>query len=127
MEDPWRNNPALGNTGMKEVKAFLRCQKVETVIEALEDAGIDGITLIDVMGLGPLADPDTAKYSVACVDRYSDVAKLEVVCSDDDVHRVVELVRSTAYTGMPGDGIVFVSPVEMAVKIRTGAIGATGL
>ena len=109
---------------MKEVKAYVRCQKVESLIDALEAAGIHGMTVIDVMGLGTLADPVSAKYSIRCVERYSEVAKLEVVCSDGDVHRVVELVRSTSYTGMPGDGIVFVSPVEMAIKIRTGAIGS---
>jgi nitrogen regulatory protein P-II 1 len=112
---------------MKEVKAYVRCKKVETVIEALEDAGIDGITLIDVMGLGLLADPDTAKYSIKCVERYSDVAKLEVVCRDDDVHRIVEVIRKEAYSGIRGDGIIFVSPVEMAVKIRSGAVGEEGL
>lgn len=112
---------------MKEVKAYVRCQKVEEVIETLEEAGIDGITLIDVMGLGPLADPKTAKYSIECVEKYSEVAKLEVVCRDDDVHRVVEIIRSGAYTGMRGDGIIFVSPVEMAVKIRSGAVGEGGL
>jgi hypothetical protein len=69
---------------MKEVKAYVRCQKVESVIETLEAAGIDGITIIDVMGLGPLADPSTSKYSIECVERYSDVAKIEVVCADEE-------------------------------------------
>lgn len=108
---------------MKEVKAYIRCQKAESVIEALEAAGIDGITVIDVMGLGPLADPSTSKYSISFVERYSDVAKIEVVCSDADMHRIVEVIRATAFTGMQGDGIVFVSPVEIAVKIRSGAVG----
>ncbi|WP_456429794.1 P-II family nitrogen regulator [Rhodocaloribacter sp.] len=112
---------------MKEVKAYLRCPKVETVIEALEENGITGITVIDVMGLGQLADPHASKYSIKCVERYSDVAKLEVVCRDEDVHRIVELIRKNAYTGLPGDGIIFVSPVEMAVKIRTGAVNEVGL
>ncbi len=112
---------------MKEVKAFVRCQKVETVFEALDEAGIDGVTLIDVLGIGSYSDPKTEKYSFACVEKYSDVAKLELVCSDADVHRIVEIIRTTAYSGMKGDGIVFVSPVDMAVKIRTGAVGEDGL
>jgi nitrogen regulatory protein P-II 1 len=74
-----------------------------------------------------LAEPQTAKYSIKCVERYSDVAKLEVVCRDDDVHRIVEIIRAKAYSGMRGDGIIFVSPVEMAVKIRSGAVGEEGL
>ncbi|MCK6619715.1 MAG: P-II family nitrogen regulator [Calditrichaceae bacterium] len=112
---------------MKEIKAYIRCQKAEKVIEALEDIGITDITLIDVMGVGVLADPKHAKYSVKCVEKYSEVAKLEVVCSDERVHEIVEVIRKTAYTSMKGDGIIFVSPVELAVKIRTGAIGEEAL
>jgi nitrogen regulatory protein PII len=112
---------------MKAVKAYIRCLKAEAVLEALEEIGIVDVTLIDVMGTGQLTDPKTAKYSVKCVKKYSEVAKVEVVCPSEDVHKVVEAIRKTAYTGMPGDGMVFVSPVEMTVKIRTGAVGEEGL
>lgn len=112
---------------MKEVKAYLRCQKVEEVIEALDQLGVNGITLIDVMGLGAMADPHTSKYSMRCVERYSDVAKLEVVCREQDVHAIVRTIREHAYTGMKGDGMIFVVPVEMTIKIRTGAVGEEGL
>lgn len=111
---------------MKAVKAYLRCQKVEEVVSALEAIGLDGMTVIDVMGIGTtLADRHTAKYSIACVEQYSKVAKLEVVCPADMVHQVVKTIREAAYTGMKGDGLIFVSPVEMVVKIRTGAVGET--
>ncbi|GMQ81132.1 MAG: P-II family nitrogen regulator [Rhodothermia bacterium] len=112
---------------MKKVKAFVRCQKVEAVLNTLEEAGIEGVTLIDVLGLGSYSDPKTAKYSYDCVEKYSNIAKLELVCSSADVHRIVEIIRTTAYSGMKGDGIVFVSPVDMAVIIRTGAVGEDGL
>ncbi|RMF58359.1 MAG: P-II family nitrogen regulator [Calditrichaeota bacterium] len=112
---------------MKEIKAYIRCQKAEEVIEALEAIGVDDITLIDVMGVGVLADPRQAKYSIKCVEKYSEVAKVEVVCADDRVHEIVETIREKAYTGLKGDGMIFVSPVEMAVKIRTGAIGEDAL
>lgn len=112
---------------MKEIKAYIRCQKAEEVIDALEKIGIEGITLIDVMGVGRLADPQTAKYSIKCVEKYSEVGKLEVVCSDEDVHKIVETIRKQAYTGMKGDGIIFVSSVDMAIKIRTGAVGEEAL
>jgi len=107
---------------MKAVKAYLRSQKVEEVVQALEKTGIDGMTVVDVMGIGTtLADRHTAKYSIECVEQYSKVAKLEIVCPAMDVHRVLKIIRETAYTGMKGDGLIFVSPVEMVVKIRTGA------
>jgi nitrogen regulatory protein PII len=112
---------------MKEVKAFIRVSNAEAVIDGPETLGIDGVTLIDVMGLGTLADPRSARYSVRTVERYSDLVKAELVCSDDDVHRIVETLRSAAFTGQPGDGIVYVSSVDMAVKVRTGAVGEAGL
>ena len=112
---------------MKEVKAYIRCNKAEDVMTALEEIGITDVTLIDVMGVGTLADPRKAKYSVRCIQKYSEVAKLEVVCKDDDVHRIVETIRKSAYTGLPGDGMIFVSSVEMAIKIRTGAVDEDGL
>jgi nitrogen regulatory protein P-II 1 len=112
---------------MKEIKAYIRCQKAEKVIEALEGISITDITLIDVMGVGVLADPKQAKYSIKCVKKYSEVAKLEVVCTDERVHEIVEVIRKTAYTSMKGDGMIFVSPVELAVKIRTGGVGEDAL
>lgn len=105
---------------MKEIKAYIRCPKAEEVIAALEELGVKGITLIDVMGVGQLADPKTAKYSVRCVEKYSEVAKLEVVCKDSDVQKIVDTIQEKAYSGMKGDGMIFVSPVDTAVKIRTG-------
>ncbi|NOY57687.1 MAG: P-II family nitrogen regulator [Calditrichaeota bacterium] len=112
---------------MKAVKAYIRCIKAEEVLEALEDAGIRDVTLIDVMGTGHLVDPNVSKYSIECVKKYSKVAKVEVVCSSTDVHKVVEVIRKAAFTGMPGDGMIFVSSVEMAVKIRTGAVGESAV
>ncbi|NIA28998.1 MAG: P-II family nitrogen regulator [Actinobacteria bacterium] len=108
---------------MKAVKAYIRCQKAEEVIDALEEIGLKDVTLIDVMGTGHLADPKASKYSLKCVKKYSEVAKVEVVCSSTEVHKVVETIRKAAFTGMPGDGMIFVSSVEMTVKIRTGAVG----
>jgi len=112
---------------MKQVKAYIRCKKAEDVLAALENIGITGVTLIDVMGMGPLADPNQSKYSLRCIKKYSDLAKLEIVCSDADAEQIVELIRKTAHTGMPGDGMIYVAPVEMAVKIRTGTIGEEAL
>lgn len=112
---------------MKEIKAYIRCQKADDVLRELERVGVTDITLIDVMGVGMLADPKRSKYSARCVEKFSKVAKIEVVCPEERVHTIVEVIRQSAYTGMKGDGIVFVTPVEMAVKIRSGAIGEGAL
>jgi len=113
---------------VKEVKAFIRCSKAEKVVEELDKLGIADITLIDVMGVGlHLADPNKAKYSIKCVQKYSEIAKVEIVCKDKDVHTIVETIRKTAFSGMKGDGMIYVMPVEMAVKIRTGSVGEDAL
>ncbi|MFQ6070302.1 MAG: P-II family nitrogen regulator [Candidatus Aminicenantales bacterium] len=113
---------------MKEVKAYVRSRKAEEVIRALEDAGISGMTLIDVMALGNIGvDPKDYKYSIEYVKKYSKVAKLEIICRDENVHKIIEIIRQKAYTGSRGDGMIFVSPVEIGIKIRTGAIGEEGL
>lgn len=106
---------------MKEIKAFVRCEKAEEVVQALEGAGAVGINLIEVMAVGPNIDPSQYKYSIFCVEKYQKVAMLQTVCRAEDVDRLVGALRESAYTGMKGDGMIFVSDVEKVVKIRTGA------
>ena len=112
---------------MKEIKAFIRTEKAEETVHILEKAGIYDLIVIDVMALGKRTDPNDLKFSMELVEKYTKVAKLELVCMDDRVHEIVEILRRSAYTGRSGDGIIYVSPVEMAIKIRTGAVGESGL
>ncbi|MFQ6675552.1 MAG: P-II family nitrogen regulator [Fidelibacterota bacterium] len=109
---------------MKEIKAYIKCSKVENVINGLHRIGVENLTVIDVMALGSgMIDPRQIKYSIECVEKYSDVAKLEITCSDRDVDEIVEIIRSRAYSGEKGDGVIFVLNVDRAVKIRTGETG----
>lgn len=112
---------------MKEIKAYIRTEKAEEVIETLAEAGIHDVTVIDVMGCGHLMDPHNCKYSIEFVDRYSRLAKLELLCRDEEVERIVSMIREAAYTGMKGDGKIFVTPIEYIVKIRTGETGVVAL
>lgn len=113
---------------MKEIKAYIRSSKAEKVIKALEEIGINGITLIDVMGIGSkLIDQYESKYSISYVEKYSKISKLEIVCSDEKMDQIIEIIHKNAYTGLKGDGIIYISPVEMAINIRTGALGEAGL
>lgn len=113
---------------MKEIKAFIRSNKADKVIEAMKNLDVADITLIDVIGMGKhLADPNQAKYSIEVINKYVDLAKIEIVCNADDVDQIVQTLRDIAYTGMKGDGMIYVSPVEFAVKIRTGAKGKEAL
>lgn len=112
---------------MKEIKAYIRTERAEEVLEALSENGIVDVTLIDVMGCGHLMDPNNCKYSIEYVERYSKLAKLELVCNDDEAERIISTIREKAYTGMPGDGKIFVTKVEYAIKIRTGETGVEAI
>lgn len=109
---------------MKEIKAYIREYKVENVINELNQIGIINMTVIDLMAIGKgLIDPTKSPYSIELVQKYSDVAKLELTVSDSEVKKTVETIRKAAYSGQKGDGIILVSPVSQAIKIRTGKTG----
>ena len=108
---------------MNERKAFIRKQKAEEVIDGLDAQGFCCMTLIDVMGLGRMSDPEKARLSISIAERFSDIVKLVVVCGQDDTGEVIEIIRNRARSGQPGDGIIYVTPVSQSVHIRTGERG----
>ncbi len=113
---------------MKEIKAFVRVYKVDKIIDALQDLGITDFTITEVMGVGKhLEDLTDAEYSIEIIKKYSKIAKLELVCRADKVEKITTKLRQVAYTGMKGDGIIYVTPVEKVIKIRTGAINSDAL
>lgn len=108
---------------MKEIKAYVRIDIVNTVIDALEREGFSSMTIIDVSALGRLADPSQSKYSLEYVERYSRMARIELVCKDKSADHAVRIIQSSGCTHQHGDGIIFVLPVERAVKIRSNEEG----
>ena len=104
---------------MKEIKAYIRLEKSEEVACALEEAGVPGFTVIEVKALGVVCVPEDEKLSIEYGEPVSPITKLEVVCSDGDLDRLVDIITDAAYTGHKGDGMIFVSEVVCAVKIRT--------
>jgi nitrogen regulatory protein PII len=112
---------------MKEIKAYIKTDRVEKVVQALENAGAPGITVVEVHPVGYGFDANYFSRARETAKLYFEITKLEVVANDEDVHRFVEAIRQEAHTGYRGDGMIFVTPVEIAVKIRTGAVGEFGL
>ena len=105
---------------MKEVKAYIRLIKVDQVINALVEAGVPGFTAVEVKGFGSVAIPERLRYSSEFSGKVSPLIKLELVCKEDDLEGIVELIKNTAYTGHDGDGIIIVYDVGYMVKIKTG-------
>lgn len=112
---------------MKLLKAFIRTSRVDDVIRALEEARAPGVTISRVHGVGYGYDPMLFTLSPSEIKKTPEVVKIEVVAGDDDVDRLIDVLTSAARTGSRGDGIIFVTPVERAIKIRTGIEGATAL
>jgi len=112
---------------MKAIKAYIRCAKAEEVVHALEDAGVPGFTIISVTGFKGAAVPEKKRWSIEYAEKCATVAKLELVCNDAEVDGFVRIIKEKAYTGHSGDGMIFVTDVVGAVKIRTGVEGEGAL
>lgn len=111
---------------MREIKAYIRPEQVDTVIHALYHENIGHVTVVHVRSLGRPGvglDPKHRALSLESGAWYTDMVKIEVACAETEVGRLVEVIRTAARTGQPGDGIVFVAPLDRAVKIRTGEQG----
>lgn len=109
---------------MKEIKAYFKVSKVKAVINGLHKIGIENMTVFDIISFGKgLVAPEHYHYSIEIVPKHSEVAKLKIIVSDKDVNKTVETIQFFAYSNQIGDGIIFVSSVEEATKIRTGQSG----
>ena len=105
---------------MKLIIAIIKPFKLDEVKEALQDAGIQGLSVIEVKGFGRQKGHTElyrgAEYSTNMVPKI----KIEVVCASEIADRVVESIQAAANTGAIGDGKIFMLDVGQAVRIRTG-------
>ncbi len=108
---------------MKKIEAIIKPFKLDEVKEALTGAGIEGMTVTEVKGFGrQKGHTEIYRGSEYTVDFLPKI-KLELVVADSEVQTAVKAIVTAAKTGKIGDGKVFVSPVETAVRIRTGETG----
>lgn len=109
---------------MKLIKAYIWTNMINKVIHALEAGGFTDMTLIDVKAIRTGIDPKDLEFSVEIAERYMNVAKLEIVLEDEHVELAKETILKTARTGRKGDGLVYVSPVDEAIHVRTGKVSS---
>jgi nitrogen regulatory protein P-II 1 len=112
---------------MKKVEAIIKPFKLDDVREALSEVGIQGMTVTEVKGFGRQKGHSELYRGAEYVVDFLPKVKIEVVCTDDSVHRVVEAIENAAKTGRIGDGKIFVLPVEEVVRIRTGERGSSAV
>ncbi|MDH5408498.1 MAG: P-II family nitrogen regulator [Gammaproteobacteria bacterium] len=108
---------------MKLVMAIIKPFKLDDVREALSDIGVQGITVTEVKGFGRQKGHTELYRGAEYVVDFLPKVKIEAVVTDGLVDQVIEAVSKAANTGKIGDGKIFVSSVEQAVRIRTGETG----
>lgn len=115
---------------MKEIKAYIRQGEVNDIVEKLHDVGVPGVSIIQIHPVGYGYEPNWfARHGARLVERYRHLAivKLEIFCGDDQLESLLAVIQGFCRTGNPGDGMIFVSEVADAVRIRDGARGEGAL
>jgi len=105
---------------MKKIEAIIKPFKLDEVKEALHEVGVSGITVTEAKGFGRQKGHTELYRGAEYVVDFLPKVKLEVVVEDGLAERVVEAIANSAQTGRIGDGKIFVSPIEAALRIRTG-------
>ena len=112
---------------MKRIEAIIRPEKLEAVRRALQDAGSTGLMISEIEGHGKqkgvIQQWRGEKYKVELLAKL----KLEIIAKDEHVEAIVKSILDNARTGEIGDGKIFISPVENAIRIRTGENGQSAI
>ena len=112
---------------MKKIEAIIKPFKLDEVKEALHDIGVSGMTVIEAKGFGRQKGHTELYRGAEYVVDFLPKVKLEVVVDDGLASRVVEAIENAARTGRIGDGKIFVTSVEEALRIRTGERGSDAI
>lgn len=109
---------------MKLVQAYIKTHKVSEVSNALHDIpSVSGMTTCSALGWGRGKQLAEKEHREERVREFEPHVKVEVCCRDDTVEQVVDAIRQAAHTGLPGDGLITIFPVEDAMRISTAERG----
>jgi nitrogen regulatory protein P-II 1 len=112
---------------MKKIEAIIKPFKLDEVKDALHEIGIRGITVTEAKGFGRQKGHTELYRGAEYVVDFLPKVKIEVVLSDDMLDKAVEAIQKAAKTGRIGDGKIFISTIEDAIRIRTGEAGEAAL
>ena len=112
---------------MKKIEAIIKPCKLDEVKEALHELGLKGITVVEAKGFGRQKGHTELYRGAEYVVDFLPKVKIEIVLEDTMVERAVEAIMQAAHTGRIGDGKIFISTVEEAIRIRTGERGAEAI
>lgn len=108
---------------MKKIEAIIKPFKLDEVKEALHEVGLSGITVIEAKGFGRQKGHTELYRGAEYVVDFLPKVKIEIIIHDNLVERAVEAIQQAAKTGRIGDGKIFISNIEEAIRIRTGETG----
>ncbi len=108
---------------MKRIEAVIKPSKLDDVEAALGEIGVQGMTVSEVRGFGRTGGKQEIYRGSAYVVDFVPKIKIEIVAGDEHVHQILEAIRAAANTGQIGDGKIWVSSVDGALRIRTGETG----
>lgn len=112
---------------MKLVTAVIQPHKLDDVRAALNDIGIQGMTVVEARGFGRQKGHREVYRGAEYVVDFLPKIKLEIAIDDDIVERAIDAIESAAKTGNVGDGKIFISSIDQAIRIRTGESGPEAL
>ena len=108
---------------MKKIEAIIKPFKLDDVKEALQDVGVQGLSVVEVKGFGRQKGHTELYRGAEYVVDFLPKVKIEIVVPDNSVESAIESIVKAAHTGKIGDGKIFVTNVEQVVRIRTGETG----
>ncbi len=105
---------------MKKIETIIKPFKLDDVIDSLTELGIEGVTISEIRGFGRQKGRTEIYKGAEYIVDFIPKLKIEIVIADSLVDSAIEAIRQSARTGKVGDGKIFVSPIEQAIRIRTG-------
>src|SRR5271155_4242921 len=120
----WPDPHRIGSELMKKIEAIIKPFKLDEVKEALQELGLQGMTVIEAKGYGRQKGQTELYRGAEYVVDFLPKIKIEVVVADDQLARALEAIATSARTGRIGDGKIFISDVLDVMRIRTGETGA---
>ena len=112
---------------MKKIEAIIKPFKLDEVKEALHEVGLQGITVIEAKGFGRQKGHTELYRGAEYVVDFLPKVKIELVVDDEMLERAVEAIQQAAHTGRIGDGKIFITSVEDAIRVRTGERGSEAI
>ncbi|MAL10885.1 MAG: transcriptional regulator [Maricaulis sp.] len=112
---------------MKKIEAIIKPFKLDDVRDALQEIGVQGMTILEAKGFGRQKGHSELYRGAEYVIDFLPKIKIELIAPDARVEAIIEAIQTAAHTGRIGDGKIFVTPVETAIRIRTGESGENAL